>query len=267
MAFVPGFANDVFISYAHIDNTEGWVDIFDQRLRNRLQQFERNAGVVFWRDLKLRGADIFSAEIDSQLRNSAALISILSPNGVDSNWCQQERQRFEFAAAVTGGFRIDNSVRALKVTKTPLANDHHRTLFQTLGYEFYERLSTNRFIEYHPESSQYASILDRLAQDLWNTLTRLRARRLAPGPALTVYLASAPGELESWREAILLGIVEYYQRVLCLHLLRASATRSMRLSLLADCRFTALAHNEASFQKAKNPLSTCSSSSAPARKA
>ena len=56
MAYVHGFQNDVFISYAHADNTEGWVDNFEERLRNRLRQFDRKAGVTIWRDPKLAGA-------------------------------------------------------------------------------------------------------------------------------------------------------------------------------------------------------------------
>ena len=44
MAYVPGLANDVFISYAHADNTEGWVDQFHERLFNRLRQLARLIG-------------------------------------------------------------------------------------------------------------------------------------------------------------------------------------------------------------------------------
>src|SRR5256885_1366672 len=156
MAYLPGLANDVFISYAHIDNTEGWVDQFHERLLNKLRQLDRQASFAIWRDRKFSGADLFSDEIDRQLKSSGILLSILSPNGLDSSWCQQERERFERAARVTGGFRLGTKIRAVRVTKTPCAGDQDRRLFGTLGYEFYLRSEqTGRFTEFHPTSPDF----------------------------------------------------------------------------------------------------------------
>src|SRR5215469_1620716 len=139
MAYLPGLTNDIFISYAHADNTEGWVDQFHERLFNRLRQLDRSAPFTIWRDRKLTRADVFTDEIYGQLASSGVLISILSPNGLDSSWCQQERERFERAARSTGGLRLGNKIRAIKVTKTPSAGDRHKDIFGTLGYEFYRR--------------------------------------------------------------------------------------------------------------------------------
>jgi hypothetical protein len=85
------FTDDIFISYAHADNRDGWVDAFHIGLENRLGVFGVEARI--WRDKKLSGADIFSDEILDQLKHSALPISILSPNGMRSNWCEKERQR------------------------------------------------------------------------------------------------------------------------------------------------------------------------------
>ena len=52
------FANDLFISYAHIDNLDGWVEKFQERLQHRLAQL--GTDVTIWRDKKLSGADRFS---------------------------------------------------------------------------------------------------------------------------------------------------------------------------------------------------------------
>src|SRR5258708_7057253 len=139
MAYVPGLANDVVISYAHADNTEGWVDQLHDRLLNKLRQLDRNAAFAIWRDRKLTGADVFSDEILRQFESSGILISILSPNGLDASWCQQERERFERAARTTGGFRLGEKIRAIKGTKTPCAGDTQRKDFGTLGYEIYQR--------------------------------------------------------------------------------------------------------------------------------
>ena len=77
MAYVTGLAKDIFISYAHADNTEGWVDQFHDRLLNRLRQFDCGAPFTIWRDRKLTGADVFSDEIYRHLKSSSILISIL----------------------------------------------------------------------------------------------------------------------------------------------------------------------------------------------
>lgn len=215
MAFVLGFDNDIFISYAHVDNTEEWVDNFEKRLANRLQQFDRNAGITIWRDQKLGGSDIFSDKIYKQIKASALLISILSPNGLDSNWCQQERQRFEKAAPSTGGFRLsDDRIRGIKVVKTPLSDDRHREVFGTLGYEFYRRSQTGRFTEFDPTSADFRGKLDELAQEVWDLLNHLRDRALAPPRDLSVYLSTATTDLSGWRETAARQLVAWNCRVL-----------------------------------------------------
>lgn len=121
MSYVAGFENDIFISYAHADNSEGWVNTFHTRLQNRLKQFDRNVNITIWRDPKLSGADLFSDQILDQLKSSAVLVSILSPNGVASDWCEQERQRFEQLAPLTGGFRLGDRIRAIQGSQDPAA--------------------------------------------------------------------------------------------------------------------------------------------------
>jgi len=94
------------------------------------------------------------------LASSGILISILSPNGLDSSWCQQERERFERAARSTGGLRVGSKTRTIKVTKTPSAGDRHRDIFATLGYEFYRRdEQTHNFSEFHPTSAEFDHLI------------------------------------------------------------------------------------------------------------
>src|SRR4030095_3955461 len=134
---MASFNNDIFISYAHADNRDGWVDAFHTSLENRLGVLGVEARI--WRDKKLSGADVFSDQILDQLKQSALLISILSPNAMRSNWCEKERQKFEQYAEASGGFRIGNLVRALKVVMTPADRDAHQPIFGTIGYEFFEK--------------------------------------------------------------------------------------------------------------------------------
>src|SRR6185503_10676207 len=169
MPYVPGFINDIFISCAHIDNLDGWVEEFQNQLRNRLLQI--GADVAIWRDTKLRGTDVFSDEIFTQLHQSALLISIVSPTGIKSRWCEDERQAFDRFAELNGGLRFGNHLRAIKVVKTPLPADQHRDLFGVLGFEFYKRQTqSDRFDEFDQSSPEFRQKRDELAQDIKRVL-------------------------------------------------------------------------------------------------
>jgi hypothetical protein len=212
MAYLHGFTNDIFISFSHADNWDGWVERFQDHLSHRLTQID--APVTIWRDSKLRGTDVFSDEIFDQLKGSALLLSIVSPTGIRSRWCHEERNKFEQFAALNGGLRIGNVLRAVKVVKTPLDDDAHRPLFGTLGFEFYEREpQTELFREYDLSSAEFRDKLNRLAHDIKRALNSLR--NLAPGAKrFCVYLAATTSDLDVQRQAIARQIEDWGYSVL-----------------------------------------------------
>jgi len=61
MTYVPDFDDDVFISYAHLDNVAmvegepGWITLLDRALRIRLPQL-LGEELSVWRDQKLARA-------------------------------------------------------------------------------------------------------------------------------------------------------------------------------------------------------------------
>lgn len=72
MAYVPGFEHDIFISYAHVDNTpveedkDGWVTKLHASLLALIpQKIGRAEGFTIWRDLKLSGNDEFADTLDA----------------------------------------------------------------------------------------------------------------------------------------------------------------------------------------------------------
>ena len=77
------FTNHLFISYAHIDNQQteendpGWVDRFHRSLKTFLSSSIGEEAVI-WRDLKLKGGDVFGDEIESQFPKTALLVSFLA---------------------------------------------------------------------------------------------------------------------------------------------------------------------------------------------
>lgn len=203
MASFCGLENDVFISYAHADNSEGWVGQFHERLLNRLRELDRNAPFSIWRDRKLSGADVFTEEIEGRLKSSGILISILSVNGLESDWCQRERDRFQLAAAARGGFRLGTKARAIRLTKSPCAGNRDWQLFGTLGFDFYQRSDqSNYYTEVHPNSSEFSAKVLEIAQEVYEVLKRLRERLLAPLPDISIYVAAVGPELRPWREQV-----------------------------------------------------------------
>ena len=101
------FQNDIFISYAHIDNEpltegqKGWISQFHRDLENRLGQLYGQSPRI-WRDEKLQGNDAFAEEIVGQFPNVALLVSVLSPRYVKSEWCIREL-KFILSSCPTNG--------------------------------------------------------------------------------------------------------------------------------------------------------------------
>ena len=124
MSAASGFETDVFLSYAHLDNQplmegqRGWISSFQATLEVLVgQQLGSQPNV--WRDPKLRGNHEFADELTERLTKVAALVSILSPRYVRSEWCTRELQEFWRACEERAGSRLGKKRRVFKVVKTP----------------------------------------------------------------------------------------------------------------------------------------------------
>jgi hypothetical protein len=151
MGYVPGYENDVFISYAHVDNEPivpgkpGWVDFFEDLLRKRVRARMRGE-IQFFRDQQLRLYGQFSDQLAEKLANSAVLICIPSPNYVGSDWCLWELEQF---------YKRTGSGRIIKVVKThfderslnPGARSLLKQIEHVLDSRFYARNESTGFIE------------------------------------------------------------------------------------------------------------------------
>ena len=139
-----GFARQLFISYAHIDNQpltpqqQGWITRFHASLAALLSmRIGRKAEI--WRDDKLRGNDIFADEITDQFHQTALLVSVLTPRYLASEWCTRELRAFCVQAERSGGVVLGNKARVFKVLKAPIASQAAlpAVLKDMLGYEFF----------------------------------------------------------------------------------------------------------------------------------
>ncbi len=168
---------DIFISYAHLDNEtltdeeQGWVSAFDKALQKRLSQLLGHKADI-WRDRKLQGIDIFGDEIVEQFPKLKVFISIVSPRYLESEWCRKELQEFYRVAQESGGVRVGNKSRILKIVKTPVPHDQYPPeISSVLGYEFFQIDESGRFREFmlekgSPTYYQFIEHFEDVAQDI-----------------------------------------------------------------------------------------------------
>ncbi|WP_017319460.1 DUF4062 domain-containing protein [Mastigocladopsis repens] len=215
-----GFEDDIFISYAHIDNhpltegQEGWISDLHRALGIRLAQL-RGETPKIWRDLKLQGNDYFGDTIVERFPKVALLVSVLSPRYVKSDWCVKELKEFYKAAATTGGVRVADKSRIFKVIKTPVERKQHpQEVQELLGYEFYQFDQSGRPIEFskifgvEAERNYWTKVND-LAYDMKQMLDKFSSNSngaveqtpIAPTET-TIYLAETTFDLVEERNKV-----------------------------------------------------------------
>lgn len=176
------FVNDIFLSYAHIDNQtflegdKGWIANLHRALDIRLAQL-MGRPVKIWRDPKLDGNDIFADKLVNRLPTVRLLVSIFSPRYLTSEWCLRELEEFQKAAVANGGVRLGEKSRVFKVIKTPVPlEDQPEAMRGMLGYEFFTTdPETGRVREHAPDGDEesrrkFWAKLDDLAHDITTLL-------------------------------------------------------------------------------------------------
>jgi hypothetical protein len=210
------FEQDLLISYAHLDDQalvegeDGWVSRLHRLLEIRVGQLLGEKPRI-WRDPKLQGNDFFADTILERLPRVGALVSVLSPRYVLSEWCTRELKEFCRASEASGGIRVADKARIFKVVKTPVPSERFPPEVQPLlGYEFYvvdPQSGRPRELSqaYGPEAERaFLAKLDDLAYDIARLLELLRQNGGARPQERrgTVYLAETSFDLREEREAI-----------------------------------------------------------------
>ncbi|HEX3527773.1 MAG TPA: hypothetical protein VH988_11965 [Thermoanaerobaculia bacterium] len=223
------FEQDLLISYAHLDDQAlvegeaGWVSRLHRLLEIRVGQLLGEKPRI-WRDPKLQGNDFFADTILERLPKVGALVSVLSPRYVQSEWCTRELKEFCRASETSGGIRIADKARIFKVVKTPVPAERHPQEVQPfLGYEFYvvdPQSGRPRELAqaYGPDAERaFLAKLDDLAYDITKLLELLRHNGHGTAPEVrrgTVYLAETSFDLRDEREAVKRDLVRNGYEVL-----------------------------------------------------
>src|SRR5262245_59862635 len=122
MAYLPGFEHDIFISYAHVDNQDGWVEVFEKRLGMELSRLlGRMDWAKVWQDRRKLGPNhLFDQTIQNAIDTSGLFVALMSKGYLKSDYCHDELRWFRYknASALSAGDRL----RRFNVL---LANIHH----------------------------------------------------------------------------------------------------------------------------------------------
>jgi hypothetical protein len=231
MAFVPGFANDLFISYAKIDNRpESGIDdsCWITHLRNGLQvgldqRLGRTGMAKIWMDMQgLQGNASVTPEIHNAISSTAVLVIVLSEGSLSSTWCREEWRLFEQAA----GGAEQMAGRVFIVLPDELSMDAWPPSLQDrIGYRFYTKGPDGEIVNLGKpkpvvEQQEYFLELSKLRKQLADQLKKMTAQKPSPqkssaiftpqikktGPAIEaaapgdrVFLANVSGDLEDER--------------------------------------------------------------------
>jgi hypothetical protein len=249
------YEGDAFISYAHLDNRvlsdgqTGWVASLQRALETRVAQLAGREAHVWW-DPELRGNEVFSDILIDRLRKVAALVAVVSPSYINSQWGRRELSEFCRAAEQNDGLKCGDQARVFKVLKTLVPLEHHPPELQPfLGYEFYKiDPDTGRVRElseiFGPEAEQEFLIkLDDLAHDLCKLLQQMhheRASSLGQPAGVRVYLGETTHDLKPQRDALRRALQQHGYTVLparTLPLVEGDLEAAVRAEL-AGCRMS-----------------------------
>jgi TIR domain len=213
-AFVPGFAEDIFISYGHIDNASGWVDALHNRLVERVPEV-LGTPVRIWRDRKLDGADALWEVIEERLSQTALCLSVVTPRYVTSPSCTREALRFLQFAERNGGVKVGDMVRLIRVKKTPYAANAEppeMVAIETLGFQFFrmDPQGSSTFEEFAaqpglPGYEDFYTTSEKLAQTLAKLLKRMcdaRAKDAQAAPAKSAFVAYTGSDRKLDRDTV-----------------------------------------------------------------
>lgn len=228
MGWVSGFENDVFISYARVDNAtvendpeRGWVSLFHRHLEVALsKKVGRLETVRIWRDTReISGQQLFDQTIQDTIGRSAIFVALTSRGYLESQYCGQElRSFYAKAKADPIGLAIADNYRIFNLLINNLPQPEWPEEFKgTSGFPLNDGEDARAAGE--PSAvgqDKFAQQLREVSQAIYSTLTRLRAsnqrERSAAVPQddqISVFLAETSDTLRSLRRR---AIVELERR-------------------------------------------------------
>ena len=169
-AFVPGFENDLFVSYAHGEDKR-WMQAFEEELRDEVSR-RLGLAISVWQDtLKLRAGENWQAAIQQGVEHSAAFVAVVSPRYQNSQWCARERNEFR---RLFNAEQFATSGRFFKAVKTPWPQNGHRLFLEAIQDVDFFKEDDEGPLEFTPGSKEFRRAVRKLADGLEPLLRRMR---------------------------------------------------------------------------------------------
>ena len=216
MSYVPHYKNDIFISYACVDDElspgmhMGWVTTLIECIKTRLsQRLGRSDSYSLWMDHELAKHVNLTPQIMDAIRQTAILIIILSPGYLASDWCKREKN--EFLKQIQEG-----DSRVFLIKRDVIEDDDRAGEFKDMrGFQFWvpDKQGKPPKILGYPEPDKddhsYYSLIDEITFELVDELRRLKKKNEVPVGATIetrqqpiVYLAEVTDDLEQERTGV-----------------------------------------------------------------
>jgi hypothetical protein len=240
MSLTPAFEHDLFISYAHLDNQQGWITEFHRLLKIKLEEFLGEPSRI-WRDPKLTGLDIIDQSIEYRLRNTAILVSILSPRYLKSDSCLKELKGFLEASKQNRGILDGNKSRVCKIIKTrvPRAN-HPAELKDQTGYEFYGTAEAEDYpkeFSADAKDASYSCFNEKVSVIAFAVSELLRAMRWkSKTPGSTIYIAETTSDLAGERSQLQNSLYQSNHTVLPERMLQSLNAAELETAVSEDLK-------------------------------
>ena len=183
MPLLTGFANDIFISYASVDNDPDaqdvrWVSHFRKDLETALNRRLGKSVAIFFDQADLHANDELK-KLLAVARASAIFLAVCSPSYVEREWTRQELKAFYEAAKDTSGPNRLVTIEVLPVDANSLPPEFEN-LKRTRFYTSDKETGTDFPLTPASQPQLYNERLQQLAQHLVLLLREIRGREQLP---------------------------------------------------------------------------------------
>ena len=192
-SYVPGFKYDIFLSYSH--TSKEWVTQFKTDLEKKLMEYLA-PGVSIWIDEKdLRTSADYVKEIRKELEQSAVLLTINTPNYLQSEFCVTECNYFE-ESWTAGGRSVPRPIMEIYL-RTDLALRLFKIQPKHNGTFFYDKDATHPWDAEPFVGPKYDVALRRFSVEISTVLSDLSGKKptIFIGPPRDAVEGTAIGDL------------------------------------------------------------------------
>ncbi|HEU0185342.1 MAG TPA: toll/interleukin-1 receptor domain-containing protein [Blastocatellia bacterium] len=213
MAYLPDFEHDIFISYSHVDDQDGWVEVFQKQLEMALSRLLGRMGLArVWRDRRrLQGNHLFDRTIQNAIDSSALFVALTSKGYLESDYCRKELRWFREKNA--NALIVGDRSRMLNVL---LANIHYSEWPEefegTSGQVFHDAERDDEFgYPSDVNDRRFTAQMRQLCEAIYATLEDFKKTRDKPPPpaqpiegggGFTVFLSDTSESLNALRRRI-----------------------------------------------------------------